>query len=519
MRRMSRSRVVDESSDVEVETTNSADRHSRISKYKNVSTSEEAAIGPQSTPTSEKAIEAEIIDVSAHLQPSSGSVSESDDFVPADDDGDDIDIEQQDTSNNEIYATSIARRAKAAGQADEKADATADDELGAPKRIFSNSVKFFPLFLAFGREISHRKPITDLDPPPRKRRLSKRNPERIEAEEEPLDLDIDAVGDFSRSISLRPDHASRPLWICPNYMIYLECFHPSYKDAYDFLIAISNPISRTHFVHCYKLNQGSLYAAVSIGLETDRILSALDRLSKVGVPPAVANFIRESTTRFGKVKIVLRKNGYFLESHDREVLEKIFADETIRGAAKSAEIAFEQTEAIQRLSFPSELDAEQLAAEGGFLAESNAQEPTSALPDSALDHDLGPRDTFSFEVEGTKFEDVKRRCIELDYPLLEEYDFTKDSHNPSISISLKPTTTLRKYQEKALSKMFNNGRVRSGIISLPCGAGKTLVGIVAGTTIKKRTLVLCTGGVSVQQWAYQFKLWSRIHPQLLRVFV
>jgi len=46
--------------------------------------------------------------------------------------------------------------------------------------------------------------------------------------------------------------------------------------------------------------------------------------------------------------------------------------------------------------------------------------------------------------------------------------------------------------------MFSNGRARSGIIVLPCGAGKTLTGITAACTIKKNTIVLCTSGVSVE---------------------
>ena len=42
--------------------------------------------------------------------------------------------------------------------------------------------------------------------------------------------------------------------------------------------------------------------------------------------------------------------------------------------------------------------------------------------------------------------------------------------------------------------MFGNGRARSGVIVLPCGAGKTLVGVTAACTIRKRCLVLCTSG-------------------------
>lgn len=45
---------------------------------------------------------------------------------------------------------------------------------------------------------------------------------------------------------------------------------------------------------------------------------------------------------------------------------------------------------------------------------------------------------------------------------------------------------------------------------LPCGAGKTLVGVTAACTIKKSVLVLCTSVVSVEQWRYQFRTWSTI---------
>lgn len=56
--------------------------------------------------------------------------------------------------------------------------------------------------------------------------------------------------------------------------------------------------------------------------------------------------------------------------------------------------------------------------------------------------------------------------------------------------------------------MFGNGRARSGVIVLPCGAGKTLVGVTACTTVRKRCIVLCTSGVAVEQWRSQFKMWS-----------
>jgi len=84
--------------------------------------------------------------------------------------------------------------------------------------------------------------------------------------------------------------------------------------------------------------------------------------------------------------------------------------------------------------------------------------------------------------------------------------------NIKLEIDLKPSTHIRSYQEKSLSKMFSNGRARSGVIVLPCGSGKTLVGITAVCTIKHRAIVLCTSGVAVEQWKRQFELWSTVNP-------
>ena len=72
-------------------------------------------------------------------------------------------------------------------------------------------------------------------------------------------------------------------------------------------------------------------------------------------------------------------------------------------------------------------------------------------------------------------QEVKRAAILMDYPLMEEYDFRADASTPSMAIDLKPLTRIRVYQEKSLAKMFGNGRARSGIIVLPCGAGVCFV--------------------------------------------
>ncbi len=70
--------------------------------------------------------------------------------------------------------------------------------------------------------------------------------------------------------------------MCPDGRVFLESFSRIYKQAYDFLIAIAEPVCRPKLVHEYILTAHSLYAAVSVGLETQTIIAVLDRLSKVG---------------------------------------------------------------------------------------------------------------------------------------------------------------------------------------------------------------------------------------------
>lgn len=91
----------------------------------------------------------------------------------------------------------------------------------------------------------------------------------------------------------------------PDKRVFLETFSPVYKPAYDFLIAIAEPVSRPEVIHEYKINEHSLYAAVSVGLPTETIISVLEKLSKNTLHDEIKQFIRMSTSNFGKVLRVL----------------------------------------------------------------------------------------------------------------------------------------------------------------------------------------------------------------------
>ncbi|VDK79941.1 unnamed protein product [Litomosoides sigmodontis] len=332
--------------------------------------------------------------------------------------------------------------------------------------------------------------------------------------------------DYRHEMKLKPDHASRPLWVAPDGHIFLESFSPVYKHAHDFLIAISEPVCRPEFIHEYQLTAYSLYAAVSIGLQTNDIIEYLDRLSKSSLPKGIIEFIKICTVSYGKVKLVLKYNRYFIESRRSDVIQTLLKDKVIQQCLVEDKPPIEipqTTINMEKIQIPGTQQQEQEAKEKD-AKKSNVLEDIDSYY-GKIDADEEDEDEeaiknlqlLTFEIKQESIEIVQKRCIELEYPLLAEYDFRNDTFNENLGIDLKSSTNLRSYQEKSLRKMFGNSRARSGVIVLPCGAGKTLVGVTAATTINKRCLVLATSNVSVEQWRGQFKLWSTIRDdQLVR---
>lgn len=293
--------------------------------------------------------------------------------------------------------------------------------------------------------------------------------------------------DYRSQMELKVDHASRPLWIAPNGHIFLESFSPVYKHAHDFLIAISEPVCRPEHIHEYKLTAYSLYAAVSVGLQTNDIIEYLKRLSKTSIPQGIIDFIQLCTLSYGKVKLVLKHNRYFVESPHPEVLQKILKDPVIQSCRlKRVEEEGDGFITAQQEKAKLSLFASKTLPVAADIAEKSAPvEGAADVPDDITnfyekidndeDDDEANLQTVSFEVNQEKIEVLQKRCIEIEHPLLAEYDFRNDTVNADINIDLKPAAVLRPYQEKSLRKMFGNGRARSGVIVLPCGAGKSLV--------------------------------------------
>ncbi|KAJ8003335.1 hypothetical protein DPEC_G00147260 [Dallia pectoralis] len=341
-------------------------------------------------------------------------------------------------------------------------------------------------------------------------------------DESAIKLDEYGAKDYRLQMLLKNDHGSRPLWVAPDGHIFLEAFSPVYKYAQDFLVAIAEPVCRPIHVHEYKLTAYSLYAAVSVGLQTSDIVEYLQKLSKTSVPDGIVQFIKLCTMSYGKVKLVLKHNRYFVESAFPEVIQRLLQDSVIRDCRlRTAEGV--DTDLITEVIHSKSAISRSLQDNGVGTSSSAGPEDqvtgTPQVPEDIFSYyeqmdkeeeEEEETQTVSFEIRQEMIEELQKRCINMEYPLLAEYDFRNDTVNPDINMDLKPTAVLRPYQEKSLRKMFGNGRARSGVIVLPCGAGKSLVGVTAACTVRKRCLVLGNSSVSVEQWKAQFKMWSTI---------
>lgn len=342
--------------------------------------------------------------------------------------------------------------------------------------------------------------------------------------------------DYRIKMIMKSDHNSRPLYVAPDGHIFLESFSPVYKHARDFLTAIAEPVCRPKFVHQFRLTPYSLYAAVSVGLETKDIIDVLSRLSKTSIPDGIEDFIKLCTKSYGKVKLVLKHNRYFVESTHVEVIQHLLQDDVIQQCKKrntEADGEEGKEDASSGVQFSTMISQQALKVNkpattsktGEAGEEGDDKDGKEKLPkdiydlydrmDKDDDNAAQEQEVVWFEVEQERVELLQKRCIELEHPLLAEYDFRNDTVNPDLKIDLKSSTILRPYQEKSLRKMFGNGRARSGVIVLPCGAGKTLVGVTAACTVRKTCMVLCTSGVAVEQWRSQFKMWSTADDSMI----
>ncbi len=249
---------------------------------------------------------------------------------------------------------------------------------------------------------------------------------------------------------MSPD-PSNPLIVQSDGTVLLEVQNPRYEEARDRLARFAEVVKSPEYVHTYRITPLSLWNAAAAGTGPDDIVQALDSLSKYDVPGNVKQDIRDYIARYGRLKLVRKSGRLLLVSEDELLLVEI---------ARQRELA-------------------------PVLAER-----------------VSP---YAIAVDPSQRGQVKQRLVRLGWPVDDLAGYTPGA---SLDVALQTPAAsgkpfgLRDYQQDAVSAFYAGGSARggSGVIAMPCGAGKTMVGMGAMAALKSWTLIISTNTVAVRQW-------------------
>ncbi|MGP3931022.1 DNA repair helicase XPB [Nonomuraea sp. KM88] len=233
-----------------------------------------------------------------------------------------------------------------------------------------------------------------------------------------------------------------PLIVQSDKTLLLEVDHER-ADACRKAIAPFAELERApEHVHTYRVTPLALWNARAAGHDAEQVIDALISFSRYPVPHALLVDVAETMARYGRLRLEKDPaNGLVLTSTDRAVLEEVLRSKKI------------QPMLGERLG-----------------------------PDSVIVH---PSDRGN----------VKQALLKLGWPAEDLAGYVDGEQHP---ITLKQDDwKLRPYQQEAADAFWHGG---SGVVVLPCGAGKTLVGAAAMAHAQATTLILVTNTVSAHQW-------------------
>ena len=242
-----------------------------------------------------------------------------------------------------------------------------------------------------------------------------------------------------------------PLIVQSDRSVLLEVDNPRYAEARDVLARFADLEKSPEYVHTYRISPLSLWNAAAAGLTAEAILGDLERFSKYPLPENVKVDIREAISRYGRVKLILAERRMLITTDDPILAEELARHRLFAPLVK------------QRLS------------------------------------------NTDFEIDPAQRGHVKRVLVQIGYPAEDLAGYVTGA---LLSFDLRTTTlsgqpfALRHYQADAVEVYWAQGSAAggSGVIVLPCGAGKTIVGIAAMHKAQCATLILTPNTVAVRQW-------------------
>ncbi|WP_437582419.1 DNA repair helicase XPB [Paramicrobacterium sp. CJ85] len=233
-----------------------------------------------------------------------------------------------------------------------------------------------------------------------------------------------------------------PLIVQSDRTVLLEVAHPLAEDARHALAIFAELERAPEHIHTYRITRLGLWNARAAGHEADDMLQTLERYSKFPVPQTVATDISDTVSRYGRL-----------------VIERDDDDQLILSSEDAA-----------------------------VLTEVARAKRVSPL---LIGH---PTET-TYLIEPWARGQVKQELVKLGWPAEDLAGYTPGA--PFDIDLVEEGWGLRDYQNKAIDNFFDGG---SGVIVLPCGAGKTLVGAGAMARADTTTLILVTNTVSARQW-------------------
>lgn len=244
---------------------------------------------------------------------------------------------------------------------------------------------------------------------------------------------------------------SNPLIVQGDKSILLEVQNERYEEARDALSRFAELEKSPEYIHTYRITPLSLWNAASSGLGAADILSGLETFSKYGLPPNVTRDIEEYVGRYGRVKLIREGENLILLCDDAALMAEIINQ-------KKTQIYLRE-----------QLDARRVLIAPGRRGH------------------------------------LKQALLQIGYPA---EDLAGYAPGEDLPIALRPSTlegkpfVMRHYQTEAAEVFHAGGSARggSGVIVLPCGAGKTIVGMAAMSQLQTSTLILTPNTVAVRQW-------------------
>ena len=236
-----------------------------------------------------------------------------------------------------------------------------------------------------------------------------------------------------------------------NLEIMVEVDNPNYEAARDAIAPFTELVKSPEHLHTYRISHLSLWNAAATGLRAPEVLERLESQSRYPIPQSVVTEIEDYMARYGLLR--LKKDGerLIIESDDKFMFTEICQ---LKEVAEFILEFIDDTHAI--------VDPERR----GHLkmALTNAGFPVEDLAGYTIGEPL-PIELRDTTLAGKKFE-------------------------------------LRDYQKEAAQVFFASGSEKggSGVIVLPCGSGKTVIGLAAMALIQTKTLILTPNISASRQW-------------------